>query len=88
MEIKVLDKETGVVYTNNMSDKNKHCILELHFCTSYTQIVVQDELDGNYNTHEIFVEPVGSKSNMLDLIAIKDDDHEGVFIKEESNDKQ
>jgi len=45
MKLAVKDRE-GNVYTNDMT--NPKTIIEIHFGTSYTQVIVQDEIDG-YN---------------------------------------
>jgi len=78
MDLKIRDKITGVVYHNDMSDNNKHCILALNFCTSYTQATVQDEIvdeDGNkkYQIKDIILPPLGTKPNWVDLIATQGD---------------
>lgn len=78
MEIKVCEKSTGKIYTNDMSDNNKQSILSLSFCTSYTQVEVQDQVVGSdgkkkYPTHDIILPPLGSKPNWIDLIATQDD---------------
>ena len=33
----------GEIFTNDMSEDNPNSILEIHFCTSYTQVVVQKQ---------------------------------------------
>ena len=78
MNLKIRDKVTGVIYTNDMSDCNKHVILALNFCTSYTQVTVQDEIideGGNkkYQSKDIILPPVGTKPNWIDLIATQED---------------
>ena len=78
MELKIKDKVTGVIYTNDMSDSNKHVILALNFCTSYTQVTVQDEIideGGNkeYPSKDIILPPMGTKPNWVDLIATQED---------------
>ena len=85
MILKVKDNKTGVIYTSDMSDENKHSILNINFCTSYTQVEVQDEIleDGEliYPTHDIILKPSGGKVNWVDLIAIKDD-NDGEWIND------
>lgn len=77
MELKVRDLKTNTIYSSNMSDNNKHCILEIHFCTSYTQVVVQDEVEEAggkvYPSHDIVLPPIGSEVNWVDLIATQED---------------
>ena len=83
MLIKVKDNKTGIIYSTNMVDSNKHSILGMNFCTSYTQVTVQDEIevDGQtqYPTHDIILPPFGTKPNWVDLIASQDD-NDGVWI--------
>ena len=83
MLIKVKDKKTGVIYSSNMMDGNKHSILAMNFCTSYTQVTVQDEIEIygeiKFSTHDIILPPLGTKPNWIDLIAIKND-NEGTWI--------
>ena len=84
MIIKVKDLKTGVVYTSEMSSENKHLITSMHFCTSYTQVTVQDEIETenrkSYPEHDIIIPPVGSKPCFIDLIATQGD-NEGEFVK-------
>lgn len=61
------------VFSSDMSSKKT--ITEIHFCTSYTQVFVQEDLgDNKFNHAEIICEPIGSKPNWIDLIAIQNDD--------------
>lgn len=78
MTIKVRNMKTGVVYSNDMSDANKHSILEINFCTSYTQVTVQDEEvnevgDKCWPQYDIIVPPELSKVNWIDMIAVQND---------------
>lgn len=83
MLIKIKDKKTGTIYTNDMGADNKNCILEIHFCTSYTQVKVQSEKESHgktiFPTHDIMLSPVKSKANFVDLIAIQND-NEGEWL--------
>lgn len=69
----------GQLYTNDMSDNNKHVIIEMHFCTSYTQIIVQDTVEEGektiYPTKNVIV-PLESDTldYALDMMAITDDE--------------
>ena len=76
MLIRVRDDVTGKIYSNDMSEKNDLSILEIHFCTSYTQVEVQDKINNGkgleYPTHTICIQPLGTKPNWVDLIAIQD----------------
>jgi len=79
MFIQVKDYVSGIIYNNDMS-QDEHCILSINFCTSYTQVEVQDkiEVDGQtkYPKHDIIISPLGSKPNFVDEIAIQND-HKG-----------
>ena len=76
MLIRVRDDVTGKIYSNDMSENNDLSILEIHFCTSYTQVEVQDKINNGkgleYPTHTICIQPLGTKPNWVDLIAIQD----------------
>lgn len=68
----------GQVFSNDMSDRNKYKIIEIHFCDSYTQIVGQKEVLGEggnkkYSLEDIFIPLGGSQEfgRLLDLIAIE-----------------
>ena len=76
MLIKVKDKE-GNVYTSDMSKENDKSILEMHFCTSYTQVIVQDTIiDENgktiYPEKDIIIPLEGG--NWVDMIAVDEDE--------------
>lgn len=78
MELKIRDKVTGVIYSSNMNDDNKHTITALNFCTSYTQVTVQDEVlkeDGGkiYPEKDIILPTIGTKVSRIDLIATQND---------------
>jgi len=80
MLLKIKNSKTGKIYTNDMSKDNTQCILSINFCTSYTQVEVQDEIDENgkrtFPTHTIILPVIGvslSEINWVDMIAIKDD---------------
>jgi hypothetical protein len=75
--ISVKRTRDGKVFTSDMSKSDG--IYEIHFCTSYTEVMIQEEIEGNLVSERIICEPVGTKSNPIDLIAIKDDDL-GFFI--------
>ena len=71
MEIKVKRHIDRRVFTNDMS--NDECILEIHFCTSYTQVIVQEKNSHGYLvTSDIICNPVGSNEYWVDLIAVQD----------------
>lgn len=72
--IKVKDKDGNVYSMPSETDK---CILEIHYCTSYIQFIVQDVViddDGNkkYPTKNIVV--ILDENNWIDLMAIKDNE--------------
>lgn len=83
MIIKVKSKKTGIIYSSDMSDLNNHSILQIDFCTSYTEVNVQDVIEINgeksYKCHDIVIQPVGSKPCWIDLISIQGYD-EGEFV--------
>ena len=62
-----------------MSDDNKHCILSMNFCTSYTEVQVQDEINENSKVKDLILPPLGSTPNWVDLIATQNDD-EGEWV--------
>ena len=69
--IKVKRNSDGKIFTNNMSERES--IYEMHFCTSYTQVMIQEEdEDGKLKSKEIICDPVGTKPNPIDLIATQD----------------
>lgn len=76
--ISVKRDRDGKVFTNNMSAKES--IYEIHFCTSYTQVKVQElDEDGNLKSLDIICNPEGTKANCIDLIATQNDDT-GTFV--------
>ena len=76
--IKVKRNSDGKIFTNNMSERES--IYEIHFCTSYTQVMIQEEdEEGKLKSKGIICDPVGTKPNPIDLIAAQDDET-GSFI--------
>jgi hypothetical protein len=78
MLIQVRNTKTGEIFSNSMDKDNKNTILSIHFCTSYTQVCVQEEVveeDGTtkYPSYDLIIPLLNSKENWVDLIAIKDD---------------
>ncbi len=71
--IKVKRNSDGKVFTTDMSKDES--IYEMHFCTSYTQVMIQ-ELDENGTlTHKaIICNPVGTTPSPIDLIATQEDE--------------
>jgi len=68
----------GKVFTTDMSKDDG--IYEMHFCTSYTQVMIQEADDeGRLKNSEIICKPVGTEPNWVDLIATQDDDT-GEFV--------
>lgn len=65
MQVAIKQNDTGQIYSNDMGADNKHSILAMHFCTSYTQVVVQDEVDGKFPTHDIILPAFGTEPNGL-----------------------
>lgn len=71
------DKDKKVFTTDMSKDEG---IYEMHFCTSYTQVMIQElDEDGKLTDKEIICAPVGTEPNWVDLIATQDDDT-GVFL--------
>ena len=68
----------GKIFTSDMSAKES--IYEIHFCTSYTQVKVQElNEDGKLKSIDIICKPVGTNASWVDLIATRDDDT-GTFV--------
>lgn len=66
--IKVKRNRDGKVFTIDMSEKET--IYEIHFCTSYTQVRIQEHGEnGPYTKNDIFVKPIGTKTNCIDQLA-------------------
>jgi hypothetical protein len=60
------------IFTNDIS--NAESIIEIHFCASYTQVIVQELKPSGYQTKDIICEPIGTTANPIDLIATQNDD--------------
>lgn len=77
MELKIRDIKTGIVYSSNMDDNNKNVILSMNFCTSYTEVEVQEETEvggkKKFPTHTVILPPFGSDPSWTDLIATQED---------------
>jgi len=76
MIVKVRDKD-GNIYTNDMSHNADKWILEIHFGTSYTQVIVQDKLQ-NDEGNEIFPQkniiiPMGDMY-WIDMLAVNENE--------------
>jgi hypothetical protein len=55
---------------------------EMHFCTSYTQVLIQEEGEnGSLESKEIICEPVGSNPNPIDLIAVQNDESGTLIVR-------
>lgn len=75
MKLAIKDSE-GNVFTNDMTDDN--AIIEVHFCTSYTQVVVQStdiNSEGRpyYPTKDLFIENTASPDDLakaIDFMAV------------------
>lgn len=81
MLIQVKRKTDGKIFSSDMSNENKDCILSIGFCTSYTQVTVQEENeDGTkFEKSDVICPPIGTESNWVDLIACQGD-LEGEFL--------
>ena len=78
--IKVKRNRGGKVFDTDMS--KDEVIYEIHFCTSYTTVCVQEEKDGNpFAKSEIYIKPINLNMNPIDSIAFDGDEDWGEFIK-------
>ncbi len=62
MRLAIRELKTGKIYTNDMSRING--IIEIHFCSSYTQVVVQDIIaiggEATSSARDLFLKPFGN----------------------------
>ena len=83
MLISVKRDSDDKVFTTNMSEKEG--IYEMHFCTSYTQVKVQElNQSGELISKDIICPPIGTVGNFVDMIAIQNDDT-GIIIQGSAN---
>lgn len=76
--IQVKRLKDGKIFTNDMTEKES--IYEIHFCTSYTQVLVQEEDPyGNLKRKDIICPAIGIVPTWEDLLSIRFND-EGVFL--------
>ena len=76
--IAVKRNRDGKVFSSDMS--KDECIYEIHFCTSYTQVMIYEvDENGDLKEGEIICDAVGTRPCPLDLIATDGDDR-GEFI--------
>lgn len=76
--ISVKRDRDGKIFTSDMSAEES--IYEIHFCTSYTQVRVQElDEDGKLKSLDIICKPEGTKPSLVDLISTQDDDT-GTFM--------
>lgn len=74
--VKVKRYSDGKIFTNDMSKRES--IYEIHFCTSYTQVMIQEEDEnGKLTNKDIICSPIGTKPNLVDLIATQEDETGG-----------
>ena len=72
MLIKIKDKE-GQVFSSDM--KNEFAIIEMHFCTSYTQAIVQFPDEEGYQTKDIIIPTEKNDlESAIDFIAVSEDE--------------
>lgn len=76
-EISVKRLSDGKVFTNNMSSDES--IYEIHFCTSYTQVRVQEVLDGKLTSQDVFCRPLGTEMSPIDSISFRGDEEWGIL---------
>lgn len=89
MLIQVRNKENKKIYSSDMSADNKQSIIEIHFCTSYTQVIVQDQVEEidfltkdtkiKFPTTDLILPPIGSTPNWIDEIATQGN-HTGEWV--------
>ena len=78
MIIKVKRDKDGEVFTSDMSTSRG--IIEIHFCTSYTQVIIQEEIDGKFPESHIICPPEGSEPSWIDQIATVGDDTGVLYV--------
>jgi len=78
--LKIKDLNNDKIYSNDMSNQNTQSILSINFCTSYTEVEVQDEIDNgcekSFPSHTVILPPYGilpEYISWVDLIAIQKD---------------
>jgi hypothetical protein len=69
MIIKVKRHWDGKIFTSDMSDPYGDVIIEIHFCTSYTQVIVQDKEEKQ--AVSIMILDEGTKPSIIDTFAIQ-----------------
>lgn len=72
--IRVRRESDGKVFSSDMREDN--VIYEMHFCTSYTQVFVQ-EADGIYLG--LCCPPIGTNPSWWDMVVMQDVE-KGVFL--------
>lgn len=77
--IQVKRLKDGRIFTSDMSGKDDACILGISFCTSYTQVVIQEKIGEIFTQFDLICKPICSEPCTIDLIATANDD-EGVIL--------
>ena len=67
MKLKIKDKKTGIIYTNDMSDDNKCRILSINFYLGYTKVRVQRIDRKKYFLRDLTLSPLGQKPYWIDI---------------------
>lgn len=62
MSIRIRNKKTGKIYSNDMADDL--VITDLDFCTSYTQAQVQEKLESGKFEHSEFFLPLENLTHL------------------------
>ena len=79
--IKVKRNRDGKVFDADMS-KNES-IYEIHFCTSYTQVRIQERNDDSkLVSKDVFVKSIGMLENPIDMLAFDGEEDWGEFVYE------
>jgi hypothetical protein len=83
-KLRVNDLSTGKVYKFT-SNENENCILEIHYCSSYFQFVVQDAVK-HENGFTIYTHRdlcfVFENANWIDLSAINNNERCSYWFEE------
>ena len=69
MIFKVQRHRDGKVFTSDMSNPYGDVIIEIHFCTSYTQVIVQDKEEKQ--AVNIMILNEGAKPSIIDTFAVE-----------------
>jgi hypothetical protein len=85
MKIQIKDKQTGIIYSNDMSKENRYSILRIDFTTEGTTFEVQNEEVGDngkklFTTKELSVRPDKMDFGLCFLYSVQNND-EAEWVK-------